>query len=46
MTEVPIIDSEFRTAFTLYNFFKRKRPVSNLSEAELNAYKILPKVKI
>ena len=25
------------TAFTSYNFFERKRPVSNLSETELNA---------
>ena len=33
------------TAFTSYNFFERKRPVSNLSEAELNALENLTKNK-
>ena len=33
------------TAFTSYNFFQRKRPVSNLSEAELNALENLTKNK-
>ena len=33
------------TAFTSYNFFERKRPVSNLSEAELNALQNLTKNK-
>ena len=33
------------TAFTSYNFFKRKRPVSNFSEAELNALENLAKNK-
>ena len=33
------------TAFTSYNFFKRRRPVSNLSEAELNALGDLSKNK-
>ena len=33
------------TAFTSYNFFKRKRPVSNLSEAELSALENLTKNK-
>ena len=32
-------------AFTSYNFFERKRPVSNLSEAELNALENLTKKK-
>ena len=31
------------TAFTSYNFFERKRPVSNLGEAELNALENLTK---
>ena len=33
------------TAFTSYNFFERRRPVSNLSEAELNALGNLSKNK-
>ena len=33
------------TAFTSYNFFERKRPVSNLSEAEFNALENLTKNK-
>ena len=33
------------TAFTSYNFIERKRPVSNLSEAELNALENLTKNK-
>ena len=33
------------TAFTSYNFFGRKRPVSNLSEAELNALENFTKNK-
>lgn len=34
------------TAFTSSNFFERKRPVSNLSEAELNALENLTQNKI
>ena len=33
------------TAFTSYDFLKRKRPVSNLREAELNALENLTKNK-
>ena len=38
--------SLLETAFISCNFFERKRPVSNLSEAELNALEISPKIKI
>ena len=41
----PIKSKLLDTAFTSYDFLKRKRPVSNLREAELNALENLTKNK-